>query len=63
MGRTPQVVTKHFNTSYSGEKSVEVELFTWEKLDYVDTLEKSFWNKLNSFQKYFLSDKNTILKL
>ena len=42
MGRSPQVVTKHFNTSYSGEKSIEVELFTWEKLDYVDILKKAF---------------------
>jgi len=42
MGRTPKVVTKHFNTSYSGEKSIEVELFTWEKLDYVDKLKIAF---------------------
>ncbi|MGX1023269.1 methionine adenosyltransferase [Psychroflexus sp. MBR-150] len=42
MGRTPQTVTKHFDTTYSGKKSVEVELFTWEKLDYVETLKAEF---------------------
>jgi len=42
MGRTPETITKHFDTTYSGQKSVEVELFTWEKLDYVDILKKEF---------------------
>ncbi|RRO18552.1 methionine adenosyltransferase [Flavobacteriaceae bacterium 14752] len=42
MGRTPQIVTKHFDTNYSGKKSIEVELFTWEKLDYVDKLKDVF---------------------
>ncbi len=42
MGRTPQIVTKHFDTNYSGKKSIEVELFTWEKLDYVQTLKAKF---------------------
>jgi S-adenosylmethionine synthetase len=42
MGRTPKKVIKHFNTNYSGNKSIEVELFTWEKLDYVKTLRKRF---------------------
>jgi len=42
MGRTPRFVTKHFKSSYSGDKSVEVELFTWEKLDYVDVLKAKF---------------------
>ena len=36
MGREPQIVTKHFESAYEGNKDVEVELFTWEKLDYVD---------------------------
>ena len=35
MGREPQVVTKHFDNRYEGEKDIEVELFTWEKLDAV----------------------------
>ncbi len=42
MGRTPKVITKHFSSPYSGEKSIEVELFTWEKLDYVDIVKESF---------------------
>ena len=42
MGRTPEVVTKHFSSPYSGEKSIEVELFTWEKLDYVDKIKEAF---------------------
>ncbi len=36
MGRTPETVTKCFNSKYEGDKTVTVELFTWEKLDYVD---------------------------
>lgn len=42
MGRTPRKVTKHFSSPYSGEQTVEVDLFTWEQLDYVDTLKKEF---------------------
>ena len=42
MGRTPQIVTKTFHSPYWGTKELEVELFTWEKLDYVDTLKKDF---------------------
>lgn len=42
VGRNPQVVTKHFKSKYEGEKVMEVELFTWEKLDYVDRLKKEF---------------------
>lgn len=42
MGRTPQVVTKHFNSKYEGDKEIEVELFTWEKLDYVEAIKKAF---------------------
>ena len=42
MGREPQVVTKHFKSLYEGDRDVEVELFTWEKLDYVDTLREAF---------------------
>ncbi|MES2487473.1 MAG: methionine adenosyltransferase domain-containing protein, partial [Bacteroidota bacterium] len=42
MGRTPQVVTKTF-TSPGGEvKTLEVELFTWEKLDYADKVKEAF---------------------
>ncbi len=42
MGRTPQVVTKKFSSRYGEEKTMEVELFTWEKLDYVDAVKKAF---------------------
>ncbi len=42
MGRTPRFVTKKFNSPYSGEMVKEVELFTWEKLDYVDKIKAEF---------------------
>lgn len=42
MGREPQVVTKHFHSKYAGERTIEVELFTWEKLDYVAPLKQAF---------------------
>lgn len=42
MGRTPQVVTKQFGSRYEEPKSIEVELFTWEKLDYVAAIKKLF---------------------
>ncbi|WP_143306693.1 methionine adenosyltransferase [Chitinophaga vietnamensis] len=42
MGREPQTVTKVFNRGKKNEKKVEVELFTWEKLDYVDKVKAAF---------------------
>ncbi|QJB31037.1 methionine adenosyltransferase [Chitinophaga oryzae] len=42
MGREPQVITKVFNKGKKNEKSVQVELFTWEKLDYVDKVKAAF---------------------
>lgn len=42
MGRTPVTVTKTFESKYEGKKSVTVELFTWEKEDYVDQLREAF---------------------
>lgn len=42
MGREPRTVTKTFDNRYEGRKSVEVELFTWEKLDYVDRIREAF---------------------
>ncbi len=42
MGREPKKVTKVFNKGKDTEKKVEVELFTWEKLDYVDQVKKAF---------------------
>ena len=38
MGKKPQTVTKHFHNQYEGDKDMEVELFTWEKLDYVELI-------------------------
>jgi S-adenosylmethionine synthetase len=42
MGRKNEVVTKIFNKGKDNEKKMEVELFTWEKLDYVDAVKKAF---------------------
>ena len=42
MGREPQMVTKHFQSRYEGDRTMEVELFTWEKLDYVDKVKAAF---------------------
>ena len=42
MGRDTRMVTKHFHSPYEGDKEMTVELFTWEKLDYVDVLRETF---------------------
>ena len=42
MGRQPRTVHKTFTSRYEKTVEVDVELFTWEKLDYVDTLKKAF---------------------
>lgn len=50
MGREPKVITKHFTSRYNnggnqnGPKTIdiEVELFTWEKLDKVEEIKKVF---------------------
>ena len=42
MGRTPQTITKTFESQYWDTFSIEVELFTWEKLDFVDTFKEAF---------------------
>ena len=42
MGREPQVLEKTFRSPYAGERTLKVELFTWEKLDYVDRLRTEF---------------------
>ena len=41
-GREPQTVTKHFHTKGACDKDVEVELFTWEKLDMVEQMREGF---------------------
>jgi len=42
MGRSPKKVVKEFESAYAGKISIEVELFTWEKLDYVEKLKAAF---------------------
>lgn len=42
MGRKPQVITKQFTNTEGVTKSIEVELFTWEKLDKVDEVKTAF---------------------
>lgn len=41
-GRTPRKVTKTFHSKYEGTKTIEVQLFPWEKLDYVDAVRAAF---------------------
>ncbi|MDR0541520.1 MAG: methionine adenosyltransferase [Dysgonamonadaceae bacterium] len=45
MGRKPEIVKKVFTSRYADEprKEIEVELFTWEKLDYVDKIKQAFF--------------------
>ena len=42
VGRTPQTVTKTFESRYLDSKTITVELFTWEKLDYVEKVKEAF---------------------
>lgn len=42
IGRTPRKVTKTFHSRFQGDRTLEVELFTWEKLDYVETVREAF---------------------
>lgn len=42
MGREPHTVTKTFENSNGETTTLEVELFTWEKLDYVDQVKAAF---------------------
>ncbi len=42
MGREPQKVKKTFIDGSKNSKTLEVELFTWEKLDYVSKVRKAF---------------------
>jgi S-adenosylmethionine synthetase len=41
MGRKSKKVTKIFKSKYSGVKKIDVELFPWEKLEYVNQLTKT----------------------
>ena len=42
MGRKNEIVKKTFSSRYHDTKTVDVELFTWEKLDRVDEIRKAF---------------------
>jgi len=42
MGRQPQTVTKVFTSHYHETRRLQVELFTWEKLDRVDDIKQAF---------------------
>lgn len=42
MGRANQKINKTFNKGKSNEKTIEVELFTWERLDFVDKIKAAF---------------------
>ena len=42
MGRQPEVVKKTFTSHYHETKTIDVELFTWEKLDRVDDIKREF---------------------
>ena len=42
MGRKNEIVKKSFDIPGGGKKVVEVELFTWEKLDFVDKVKSAF---------------------
>tara|TARA_R110001583_G_scaffold57956_2_gene173195 strand:- start:1706 stop:2599 length:894 start_codon:yes stop_codon:yes gene_type:complete len=42
MGRKNEIVTKTFSQPNGDNITLDVELFTWEKLDYVDKVKKAF---------------------
>ena len=42
MGRKNEVVEKTFTSHYHPTRTIKVELFTWEKLDYVDKIKAAF---------------------
>jgi S-adenosylmethionine synthetase len=42
MGRKAEKITKEFTSADGKNISVEVELFPWEKLDYVDKIKAGF---------------------
>ena len=42
MGRKPEIIKKIFTSHYHETKTIDVELFTWEKLDRVDDIRKEF---------------------
>ena len=52
MGRENKIVSKTFTIPNAAPKTMEVELFTWEKLDYIEKVKEAF----------FFINTNTLLK-
>ena len=42
MGRNPEKITKKFTSADGNKINIEVELFPWEKLDYIEKVKASF---------------------
>ena len=46
VGRQSEVVKKVFTSHYHETREIDVELFTWEKLDRVDDIKREFWGSV-----------------
>jgi S-adenosylmethionine synthetase len=44
VGQEPRIVHKRFDNKYGDVKEMDVELFTWEKLDAVEDIQNAFFN-------------------
>ena len=42
MGRKSEIVKKTFTSRYHETKTIDIELFTWEKLDRVEDIKQAF---------------------
>jgi S-adenosylmethionine synthetase len=42
MGRKPKTVTKNFESPYQGKTKLNLELFSWEKLDFIEKIKETF---------------------
>ena len=42
VGQEPRIVHKHFENKYGDDVDIDVEIFTWEKLDAVDKIKEAF---------------------
>jgi len=42
LGCTPRTIVKKFHSPYFEDKELEVDLFTWEKLDYIEKVKEAF---------------------
>jgi S-adenosylmethionine synthetase len=65
MGRESSIVTKVFNKGKKNEKKVKVELFPWEKLDFVEAFKKGFGigSKADSAKKTVAAPKAVAKKV